>query len=307
MKVNYDPSRRKMLFTGMALLACDTYFTFGQSTPVAISQGKGLAAAGRLLSVASVLDPEFGAHADSLFPGLRQNLNFQLIAPSSIIATNTSGPAIKAVSVRWAIVNRAAGYNTSSFHYVQSGAGTLVSGNKSILSPGETRLITPFFTLSTQEGVSGFEFKWNRLDAKECEYFKFIVRETQGSTRVNSEIDAVVYGDWTLAGPDSSSLGDHLRIRRNAEHDEAVSILKAIAKDPTDQAIADTLNQHTSVEGIAGASVPRSKPWRFWYFKARTLQAKAIMARFAANPLGIKQDLLRVRNIPKTRLVALAS
>lgn len=115
------------------------------------------------------------------------------------------------------------------------------------------------------------------------------------------QLDAAVYSDWTVIGADTFDLASHLTTRRNAEHDEAVSLLRFIHSGATHAAVRGRLNTHRTVEGVAGMTVPQSDQLKYWYYKARALQARVLLKRFkGTTPAGFLAQLTSLRGQPRT-------
>jgi hypothetical protein len=122
-------------------------------------------------------------------------------------------------------------------------------------------------------------------------------------TSVKADVDAVIYSDWILAGPDPYDLANHLAVRRNAEHDEARAILrsmKAVSGTAKHQAARNILKQHHTIEGITSTPVLPSETRRYWYYRSRTVHAKSLLHHLKRKPAArFVADLKLLRDHPR--------
>jgi hypothetical protein len=122
-------------------------------------------------------------------------------------------------------------------------------------------------------------------------------------THVETELDAVIFSDWSLIGPDPGNLCRHLSMRRHAEHDQAVSVLRSIRDGSSRLDLANLLRRHKTIEGVAGTTLSRSEGAKFEYHRMRALHAGTLLKHLKASSLSdftAKVNLMR--NIPRTRI-----
>lgn len=188
----------------------------------------------------------------------------------------------------------------NQFFYLRSSPKTLMTGSRSLVKAGQTQLVTPFSSWSQRKLRKQRTPNWYKI-INRGQMRKFVADQLKNVTSATVQLDAIVYADWVVVGPDSFNLATHLTTRRNAEHDEAVSILKLTQSGATHAAIRGKLNRHLTVDGVAGAAVLRSDATKYWYFKSRSLQAKMLLKRFKqSNRAGFIEQLSALRNQPKT-------
>ncbi len=295
------PSRRDFIITGgkglFAVAASPLWTMFTSVSGPA-------AGVGRSLTVSAPSNQSFHSQIDSHFPGLHKDPLFQGILPATLLVTNTSEHAIKALSVTWSLTAQQSAEQKNFFFYVRPGRKHLLSGARNLLGPGQTRLVTPFLTLNSKRFRKGKgTVNWDR-GLTRGESRKQFMQQLGSLTSVEAHIDAVIYSDWVLTGPDSHDLANHLAVRRNAEHDEAHAILrsmKAVSGTAKHQVARNILKQHHTIEGITSTPVLPSETRKYWYYRSRTVHAKSLLhhlkkkssARFVA-------DLKLLRDHPKT-------
>lgn len=267
---------------------------------------QGLAVAQREVSVMSSSHPLFLDRLDQLFPGFSQHPKFNMISPLTFLMKHVSGPPIKACSVVWSIVTADGSFETSSFYYSRSGRTNVISGRKHLLEAGNTALVSPFFHRRPQKPQSPFPDDWAQgLGGNESQ--SFLLRKVQRANRIFVQLDGVIYADSVVVGPDSKNLARHFAVRRNAEHDEAVSMLRFMGTGPTRAEIIGRLRQHKSIEGIRKGAASRSNADEHWYYHARTLQARTLLRYFQAHGQSSFQNTLAaLAKQPKTRIVGIS-
>src|SRR5262245_37041188 len=95
------PSRREFIITSgkglFAIAAASPLWT------LFTAKGGVDAADGRKFTICTPSHELFQSRLDSKFPGLSEDPIFRAVLPTSLLVTNTSGPAIKALSVNWSI------------------------------------------------------------------------------------------------------------------------------------------------------------------------------------------------------------
>jgi len=261
---------------------------------------------GRNFTVSSPLNELFLPQVDSHFPGLRKDPLFQSILPASLLVTNTSGPPIKALSVTWSLPAPSGIDRKNFFFYVRPGRKHLLSGARNLLGAGQTRLVTPFLTLNSKRFRKGHgKVNWERKITK-GQARKHFMEMLGNLASAQAEVDAVLYSDWILTGPDPSDLGSHIAVRRNAEHDEALAVLrsmKSASEITKHQAAQGLLRGHRTIEGITSTPVLLSENRKYWYYRSRTVQAKALLHHLKHKPTAkFIADLKLLRDHPRTKV-----
>jgi hypothetical protein len=298
-------SRRDVIWGGMGAAAAAA---MPKSISAAQASGlaEGLSVGGRVISVKSSSDSTFGADMDALFPGMRQDPRFHALASSFFLITNAKGPNVKALSLSWSFATSTGGYQrTVPIYHGKlfknfSGAQSLMTARFDLVLKGGTLLVCPLFSLSP----AGFEARphsvWDSL-RDSSELSPFLTQETKAASSITMQLDAVIYRDWGVAGPDAFNLAKYLRVRRNGEHDEAVKTLKLIRANPGKDEVTGTLAQRQTIQGAAGKDIPRTNTFLFSYWQARSLQARALLDRFqSADSDTFVRELTTIRNQPKT-------
>ncbi len=296
-------SRRKMLFGGAAILAAPTLL-LKAATPK--SAANAFQQADRKLSLTSGADPGFSAELDSLFPGLSADPVFQKIKPLAILVTHHAGPSVRALTALWTITLPAGTYQTSLFCYSHAGmrsqkrpAKTLASGQREVLKANQSRLVTPFFTWSPRQYAKNPSPDWNSL-LDQSDVGPFLASQLDTATEVTAELDGVVFSDRKLLGPDTQNLTKRLTVRRNAEHDEALSILKKVKAGASAQDIENVLIAHaTAMRASTVADI------KGVYLQARRHHAQILLKIFENKTLaGFTKVLHKMTKLHKTNIAA---
>lgn len=271
-------SRRKLVIAGGAALVAPAVLVRSRKSEAQTSQ---LAASDRGVTTVSGTESGFASALDAQFPGLSADPVFQKLMPLAILITLQSGPGIRAYTVSWSVTTSAGPYQTALFYYVSPGPSakgkspnTLRSAQVNILRSGVSRLVTPFFNWTSNYYLANRPPNWDTI-LKPSEPGTFLVSELINATSVTTSLDAVVFSDWKLLGPDKYLLGDRLRARRNAEHDEAVGVCKLLKAGAPDSAIVEALQSHASAERSSNKSTHIR-----WYEQNRRYQAQVLLKAF---------------------------
>jgi hypothetical protein len=224
---------------------------------------------------------EFGPTVEKLYPGLQEDTLFKQLTPLSILIRHNKGPNIRAHTISWEVTSPAGTYETALYSYISPGSAskghslsTLGSARRAVLSSGDSRLITPFSNWTPAQYKKLGSQKWNN-PSKLIEPGGFLMSELSAAATVRVSLDAAVFSDWKLIGPDKHNLTRRLRSRRNAEHDEGMIVYKLLKSGATDSTIENTLQAHSAAQ----RSSKRSAPLR-WYEQARRFQAQVLLRAF---------------------------
>ena len=276
MSTKGDLSRREVLAAGGAFLASAAVGATPLRKVFATRKSQVLASGGRMVLLTRSSDPNFATQLDSLFPGLAQDSIFQTISPVAVLVTNSSGIAIKAISLEWSITSASTVSRQSYFFYLRPGTKALLSGQRAIIENGKTRLISPFFSWNPKRFRSGGSPRWGKI-LNGSKARKSLVQQLQGAPVIDVKVSAAVYGDHVVIGPERANLAKHFRIRRNAEHDEALSLLKTVNPSSVSRPeMASALRHHKHIRAIAGSKVPKADVKRHLYYHSRKIQAKRL-------------------------------
>lgn len=234
-----------------------------------------LAKARRMIRFTPASHPKFKQRLERHFPGLSLQAEFGQLAPLAVLVTNAKGPALKALSLTWRLETADGPHESTLFFYHRATSRYPMSAQRHLARRRQTILVTPFFNVSRQRFRNGRQPDWSK--AREKGEAPAVLLDQMGRARkVRVRVDAAVYSDWRLIGPDHGGLGRHLEIRRNAEHDEAVAMLRLLRDDASWEQITAALKQHRTPEGLTPLAVPPGSD-HAWYLRARTLQAKLLL------------------------------
>jgi hypothetical protein len=277
----------------------------GESSAASVAQS--LAGGGRSVTLTAATDPSFGASLDSLFPGLRVDPNFEIIEPLTVLVTNQSSVGIRAFTVTWTLSTASDKVQRSEFYYYASGMKRIISAQAEYLQGGQTRLVSPFFSLRPQDFKATPKISWGSVLSR-GEFQKFVESILPDLVTVDICLDAAVFQDWQLVGPDTANLAKNLRVRRNGEHDEAVSLHKFLKTNPDVTAVESKLMVDQTVDGAAGHTVLNMNIFSQLYWQARTRMAAVLLKRMSGNITAqFLSDLAKLRNCRRTIIQKMAS
>ncbi|MBB5061064.1 hypothetical protein HDF16_005800 [Granulicella aggregans] len=298
MKLTSTFSRRKLLVGGTAALALPSVAVEAATQKPSHS----LSLADRALTVLTSSDAGFSDKIESLYPGLTRDSRFQTLAPLVLLISHDHGPALRALSMSWTTNTPTGTYETAMFRFAAPGskrrarAGrTIASAQTDILRKGETRIVTPFFSLSPKAYRKLKDNWFNEVKHKEPSDFLFT--QLQTATAVTAKVEAAVFGDRKFIGEDKHHLVSRLRARRNGEHDEALAVKRLLKAGASDTEISTMLKAHGS------AQRPPNRGAKGWYLMSRKQQAQILHDKFTAMTRPSFAKLVhRLSKVRKTRI-----
>jgi hypothetical protein len=268
------------------------------------------AAAVSQLVVQPLVDAASASRMNRLFPGLLDDQAFQQVRPVAFLVTNTGKTSIRAFSSHWTIATPAGNSEFSLMHYFHPRAGyegrkrmhwgitgnrTRRTGRISIIKAGATRLVTPFFNWSPAYYAEHNSPDWNKLLRRRTRTDVNLSALASPDSRVTMTIVAAITRNYSAVGPQSQQLARIFSVTRNAEHDEALSILKRVREGDSAEEVRKLLRKHSS--GLAFDIRPESD----LYFRVRQRQAKVLLRRSQkARWDQFVRTLEYLRNQPKT-------
>lgn len=295
MKENKVVSRRKMLASGAMIGAAAIV------TPAIMKSAAS--GADHDLKLIPGSQPDFSAALTSLYHGLHDDAVFQKISPLAAIITHPGGTSVRAFTVCWALSTANESYQTSLFCH--SGplsrrrgrkGRTVATAQREILRPGESLLVTPFFAWSPQYYQKNSNPDWKQL-LNEGGAGTFLLSQLQNSADVKIWLDATIFSDRTVLGPDAEQSAERLRVRRHAEHDEAVSLLRKLHAGASTNDLENILVAHGTTLR-AGGSGPKA-----WYWQARRHHAQVLLKLLnQRGPKALLKALAALKAMHRTKI-----
>jgi hypothetical protein len=221
------------------------------------------------------LDSDFNAAVDSAYPGLRDLNAFESVKRQVILVTNESSHQIHAFVMKWTVQASGEAPNVIYSPFMRTPTPSHVLTGGGILAPGESRLLSPWFSLTKAQFASmqGGNGSQDALSA-------FLRAQTAGPAKdtklLSASVDGVVFGDAHFVGPDESKLFDHFECERNGQHDEGSSISRFLSNNASDQEIIDTLNAHIQKGQLSRGGNDRES----LYYTARGTEAQMLLQIF---------------------------
>ena len=311
MNAGNNVSRRKMLAMGASLAAMPALGAAAVSGKLAAGTNSKV----RLIEPGS---PEFLSKIELHYPGLLSDAHFKQIQPLAVLLSHDEGPKVHAYSLVYSLTTSGGEYKTALFSYAHAGsrmhrskavnaAGkklrtrTVFSAQTHILKAGDLVLATPFVTMSPKQYTQLRESWFLRINTSQPGVFLFADLPQATSTKVS--LDAVVFRNRVVTGPDTYHLRRRLAIRRNAEHDVALKHKKMLKSGLDIAAVQSSIeSEATSLRTAPSGSA------QDLYLQARKRHAQFLLSLQNAVPHARFQKALhRMTKLHKTKLKAVAS
>lgn len=291
-------SRRTLALIGGASAAATVMRPLrAQSLASPVSVGSVIATGHCAVSLIHHSDPNFPTLLRQLYPGLMADAGFIRLVSTCALLTHQRGAAVRAYKASWLMQTSAGSYSTTLYHYARagvrvgnSGKRTAGSGQVSVLRRQGHRLVSPFFSLTPEHFQRFGVPDWTRVLNKTADG-EFINAELGSHPTFQISLDAVLYARHTVltkdkrpfatfkaAGPHAEALGQRFRVKRNAEHDEAVIVHKMLSGGALNDEVASYLHRG------ATTSRPSTEGPRRWYAQARRAQCAALLNHLRIHP-----------------------
>lgn len=177
---------------------------------------------GEPLTVIPSSDPAFGSECNLNFPGFSGITNYDILRPWMVILRNDTGRVARAYAVVWHVTFPRPDGQIGQEDYQAVSVTTPLevrhpSGNLYVdaaIYPGRERLLVPNNSFGPRDPamLAGLPNDYMRTDA----------------TSISVVLDCAVYGDGSVAGPCATKAALKYFIARDAQHDEALTALRAI-------------------------------------------------------------------------------
>jgi hypothetical protein len=196
---------------------------------------------GQPLTVITANDPGFDTEMALDFPDYLDRPNYAASKPLLVILRNDTPKTVRAYELFWHLQmpdddapNGMREHTLTNFAITTPlelrRPGGLRQLDKSI-RPGEARLLSPLFNGGREDGA-------------EFSLFNFAARLPDPSTyaAIKVDVDCVIYGDGSSAGLNRGRLRMRYFVARDAQHDEALSILRWLRAHPNDMQVRKLLD-----------------------------------------------------------------
>ena len=291
-------SRRHILKGGAAAVAVSLPLVRATSQSTGLSQS--LSSSGHQVDIITPSMPQFKQQLEGMYPGLAGDQRFQRLYPLAALVHISQGPAIRAISLVWNLTTSAGTFSSPVYFSAPPGtprgsgkSRTVVTAQVDIIQAGAYKLFTPYFSW-TPEAYSEIAATWPSVVQKKMPA-NFLATQVALATLVEVGLDAVIFNDRTVLGPDVNSLVDRIRVRRNAEHDETGHVVKMVKNGASDEEVVAYL----SAKGTS--TRPDGSGSRRWYRLARRQQAQRLLRKKTnLKPETFEKHVLRTTAIKKT-------
>ena len=233
-------SLRTLTFVSLLSLISIDKVALAQETPYPRGKLQYKAKPGIPLTLIDHSDPVFRTHLEANFPGLLSMKSIEAAMPYMVVIRNDTPKVVRAYEIRWNPTD-------TKIEASETLRTTAVStplelrwpaGNKlqdKSLRPGEERLVTP----------------WANVRRDETSFFDPTFAQTMPAilSPLKASVDCVIYGDGSFHGPNQSRLLLTYFITRDAQHDEALTILQNLRRKPGDPDLKRNLARRIEIGG----------------------------------------------------------
>jgi len=233
-------------------------------------------------------DSEFEASISTGYSKISDMQFFNRFKPLTAILRHEGALTVKAYCVHWLVKEESGGTRNIHAHYILK--HSMPKPAVRSLEPGAARLVSPFFNVSLSEYAAD-PVRVASLVPRE---FPFFDREVMATS-----LDAVIYSDGSLVGPDLFRLGDRYVASRNAEQDAAISVKRQMRVDGSVAGIERMLQRHIEIGVAAQSAEPKAI-----YLRSRAQEAVLLQRTLHARGLpALTKEVQRKSRFPRDQVV----
>lgn len=217
-------NRRQML-TGAGLLA-------GGSAAASVSSTAP--------QLAGAADTAYGTLLGKYFAGALTEAKLAAVQPVSAVLVNQSKTlGIRAVAVRWTVTTAQGVHSEVVFHMTpgymaKDGAKTVGVARRLLVPKGRAVLLTPATVVTSGQYSRGYRPHLTKdLQRNLRRQFYRTLASTVSASAVVVSVEGLYYSDGTISGAEGSALHQHVRLVQNAEHDQALSVIRVVREAAT--------------------------------------------------------------------------
>ena len=260
------------------------------------------------LTVCRPSDSNFGEMLSQYFPGFAESSLYPKVKAHLLLVANHSSQSIRAMQAIW--TNPLSSLSTGGLtsRYVIPPHKSLrtrkTSGSKKLLHAGEIGLVTPFFvwrnTVYKKRAYSTKQLE-RHLKTTLRSRKKHVRKITKSTDPILGHIIGVIYKNHSVKETTGADLHQYFSVTRNAEHDEALSLLKvvsaAIAKPESD--VKEQVSAHITNSSWVVVTSFKGK----LYNRVRRQYARRVLRHLNENSIDHTAIALKVvKRKPKTTL-----
>jgi len=219
-------------------------------------------------------DPMFDAEMSVFFSDYETLPAYQQWKPFLVILRNDTQKTARAYEVIWHLLSQepSTGEISEEVFGRQSAIttpleirrpGGVWQGDKSI-RPGEVRLLSPFFNGRIGQ-LADFNFFHSPSD----------LPNIRSGSVIKPQLDCVIYGDGSIAGPNKSRLALRYFVTRDAQHDEALAVARRLRASPNAPELKSALATRSRIGSSNRFSNNRALPV---YIHSRAVAAQELDA-----------------------------
>jgi hypothetical protein len=261
---------------------------------------------GSLLTVITPDDSNFDDEMALDFPRYVRLKKYPAMRPYMVILRNDTDRTARAYDVVWhgqaadpnapgSVVDTVLGEQGAITTPLEMRRPGGIWQNDKSIPPGGVRLLTPLFNGGPAE-ASSFGFFHNMPAA---------LPDPTTYSAIHAELDCVVYGNGSFAGPNRRRLLLRYFITRDAQHDEALAIVKRLRSTPKDPQLKAALDLRMKIGSSNTHPNRRAMPM---YIHARAVAAQEfqqILLHEGHDQLRQTVEELVARMSPHERFTAL--
>ncbi len=291
------PLSRRQLLSGVATLPLLVH----PVTALAMQPASQATANPGLTAITAGQDG-FDEQVNASFPGLLQDVRFQAVKATAILIQNPTKARVKAFTVTWAFTTATGSHETTLIHHTKPGSyvkerhrHAVQSAEKAVLAPGAVRLITPFFSWTPAHYAKHQATVWTRSLPKDT-LRVFLANEMARCSAVTVRLGNVAYRSKKLTSQKDLVFFRHLDIKRNAQHDEAVSVQRKMAAGGSHAEVHALLREHQQGSKLTD----RTNKRRYFYYVQRKKAAIRLLHKLTKSPAKFEKHVSRLLTSKKS-------
>jgi hypothetical protein len=291
------PTRRNILKCGIAAAVVLPTLADSLTSPWAWAQSPPG------LKIIPATDSQFPTLLDQNYTGLFGDPEANALQPLMLMIRNATDQNVSAFTMTWRFHSSSGNSEYHDYYVVSAAQNRLVTGAVPVIAKGGLRLISPFFSWSPKGYASQPKpLDWSKILSHNT-LTGYRSHEMINATVIGYRLDAVIYNNASIEGPDRGKLARLYTATRNGEHDEAVSVHHLILKNQPPPSIDQLLTKSITT----APSSPDSRVMNR-YTDARRRQAAYLLYALRTQDTSEFNTLIsRLVKLPRTVIKPLAT
>jgi hypothetical protein len=242
-------------------------------------------------------DGDFEPTLTANFPGIEDLNGYSAIQPFLALLRNDTLHFASAYLVEWDTSFSDGQLRKLGISFIQKDSK---ASDNIAFAPGKLRLVSPAFNVSPEEYMGMKQFLGSLISTMGSR----APFSSANVVSINATVDATIYENGTLIGPDRNHLLIKFQAIEKAEHDEAASVMTLLSSNAENAAIVAELTTDVQAGHVSTARGDSSSLYAFYRGREAQALLNLYQHRGVTGMADLKARARRVANAPQVAISA---